>query len=298
MPGVTAATGSYGVYDLNQGIYTVMSYNDAWDLASGRPLAVHHLRASPMAGRARSSAFDIALLQQRYGVADPYATGNTVYTLKDVQAIGTYYETIWDTGGTDEIRYTGNRNAQIDLTAATLDYTPTGGGAISFAADIHGGFTIANGVVIENATGGNGDDTIIGNAVANILTGNGGDDFLMGRAGGDTLNGGSGFDTASYALATAGVVASLATNSGSGGEAAGDTFISIEKLEGSKFNDTLTGGNGNDTLTASAATTPPAATARHARRRRRQRRSRRQRQRHARRRRRQRHARRRQRATR
>jgi serralysin len=28
--GVTAATGSLGVYDLNQGVYTVMSYNDAW----------------------------------------------------------------------------------------------------------------------------------------------------------------------------------------------------------------------------------------------------------------------------
>ena len=31
MLGVTAATGSYGVYNLNQGVYTVMSYNDAWD---------------------------------------------------------------------------------------------------------------------------------------------------------------------------------------------------------------------------------------------------------------------------
>ncbi|MCY0725676.1 hypothetical protein OVW19_28465, partial [Klebsiella pneumoniae] len=28
MLGVTASTGSYGIYNLNQGVYTVMSYND------------------------------------------------------------------------------------------------------------------------------------------------------------------------------------------------------------------------------------------------------------------------------
>ena len=278
MPGVTASTGSYGVYNLNQGIYTVMSYNDAWPLDPDGP-SPFTISGISNGWSGTFGAFDIALLQQRYGVA-AYATGNNVYTLKDVQAIGTYYETIWDTGGTDEIRYTGNRNAQIDLTAATLDYTPTGGGAISYATGIHGGFTIANGVVIENATGGNGDDTIIGNAVANILTGNDGDDFLMGRAGGDTLNGGSGSDTASYALATAGVAASLATNSGTAGEAAGDHFQQHRKARRQQVQ-------------------------RHADRRQRQRHAvgprrqrhahRRQRQRHARRRRRQRHARRRQR---
>ncbi|HMG48569.1 MAG TPA: pre-peptidase C-terminal domain-containing protein [Allosphingosinicella sp.] len=248
MAGVIAATGSYGVYNLNQGIYTVMSYNDAWDFHPDGP-SPFTIAGISNGWSGTLSAFDIALLQQRYGVANPYATGNTVYTLDDVQAIGTYYETIWDTGGTDEIRYNGVRDAQIDLTAATLDYTPTGGGVVSFVDDIHGGYTIANGVVIENATGGGGNDIIIGNSVANILTGNNGDDFLMGRAGADTLRGGSGSDTASYALATAGVVASLATNTGTAGEAAGDTFNSIEKLEGSNFNDTLTSGGGADTLT-------------------------------------------------
>jgi len=248
MPGVTASQGSYGVYDLNQGIYTVMSYNDAWPLDPDGP-SPFTISGISNGWSGTLGAFDIALLQQRYGVAAPYAAGNTVYTLKDVQAIGTYYETIWDTGGVDEIKYVGTRNAQIDLTAATLDYSPTGGGAISYATGIHGGYTIANGVVIEKGTGGSGNDTIIGNSAANVLTGNDGTDFLMGRAGADTLNGGNGFDTASYALATAGVIASLATNTGTGGEAAGDTFTSIEKLEGSGFNDTLTGGNNADTLT-------------------------------------------------
>jgi serralysin len=247
LAGVTAAVGSYGVYNLNQGIYTVMSYNDAWDFHPDGP-SPFTIAGVSNGWSGTLSAFDIALLQMRYGVANPYATGNTVYNLDDVQAVGTYYETIWDTGGTDEIRYSGTRAAIIDLTAATLDYSPTGGGVMSFVDDIKGGYTIANGVVIENGTGGGGNDAILGNSSANTLKGNDGTDFLMGKGGADVLNGGNGFDTASYALAASGVVVSLASNTGSAGEANGDQLISIEKLEGSGFNDTLTGGNGNDTL--------------------------------------------------
>ncbi len=70
-----------------------------------------------------------------------------------MNGVGTYYSTIWDTGGTDTIAYVGTRAAQIDLTAATLDYSPTGGGVVSFVHDLpgettrrtSGGFTIANG---------------------------------------------------------------------------------------------------------------------------------------------------------
>ncbi len=246
LAGVTGPFDSYGVYDLNQGVYTVMSYNDAWPLHPDGP--------SPLTAAGVDngwsgtlSALDIALLQQRYGIINDYATGNDVYTLKDVQALGTYYETIWDTGGTDEIRYSGNRDARIDLTAATLDYSATGGGVMSFVDDIKGGFTIAGGVLIENATAGGGNDILIGNAAANVLRGNGGDDFLMGKGGADTMHGGAGFDTVSYALATSGVIASMGNNgngSGSGGEATGDQFTGIEALEGSNFNDMLWGGNG------------------------------------------------------
>lgn len=245
MLGVTGAVGSLGVYDLNQGVYTAMSYNDAWELHPDGP-SVLDADGVDNGWSGSLSAFDIAVLQQRYGV-HAFATGNTVYQLKDVQAAGTYYSTIWDTGGTDEIRYSGSRNAQIDLTAATLDYSPTGGGVVSFVDDIKGGYTIANGVVIENATAGSGDDVLIGNSAANVLKGNDGDDFLMGKGGGDTLNGGGGFDTASYRTSEAGVTVST-SGSASGGDAAGDTLISIEGIEGSAFADTLSSGNNGDSL--------------------------------------------------
>lgn len=257
MLGVNGSQGSYGVYDLNQGVYTVMSYNDAWPLD---PDGTETLtRAGVGYGWSGSlGAFDIAALQERYGVHD-FNTGNDTYMISDDQAHA-FYQTIWDTGGNDTIAYAGTKNVQIDLTAATLDYTPTGGGVVSFAHGIYGGYTIANGVVIENATGGGGDDVLIGNSVANTLTGNAGADTLMGRdgndtliggAGNDTLDGGNGVDTASYAGATGGVTVNLAAGTASGADG-NDTLISIENVIGSKFDDRIIGDNGNNVIRAGA----------------------------------------------
>jgi serralysin len=209
MAGVTASQGSLGVYNLNQGVYTQMSYNAGWVThPDGSVTGFDPTGFRSDAGwEATLAAFDIAQIQIRYGVHPDAATGDTVYTMLDVNAEGTFWETIYDTGGNDTIAYNGIRGAQIDLTAATLDYSPTGGGVVSFvhnlpgqtaAQAIKGGFTIAGGVVIENATGGSGDDVLVGNDVANVLTGNGGNDSFMGRGGNDTIVGGAGTDTAFY----------------------------------------------------------------------------------------------------
>lgn len=247
MLGVTGPFGSYGVYDLNQGVYTVMSYNSSWETGPNgeSPFTIAGI-SNGWAGTL--SALDIAALQQRYGANNHYAKGNDTYVIKDVQAVGTYYETIWDTKGKDTIKYDGARNARIDLTAATLNYSPTGGGVVSFVDGIFGGFTIAAGVVIENATGGSGNDTLLGNDAKNELKGNAGDDFLMGRGGADKHDGGAGFDTASYQDSTSGVRASLDDECGSSGDANGDTFKNVEALQGSNYNDTLEGDKKNNTL--------------------------------------------------
>lgn len=63
------------------------------------------------------------------------------------------------------------------------------------AGDVNlGGYSIANGVVIEDAEGGDQRDILIGNQVANVIDGNGGDDFIHGAAGDDTIDGGAGND--------------------------------------------------------------------------------------------------------
>ncbi len=192
--------GTYGAYDLNQGVYTVMSYNDAWDFHPDGP-SPFTISGIDNGWSASLSAFDIAVLQERYGV-HAYNATDTVYTLTDV-IDDAFYETIWDSGGTDTIAYGGNLNATIDLTAATLDYTATGAGVLSFldapgASNLRGGYTIAATVVIENATGGNGADVLIGNSAPNVLSGNAGADIMIGRGGDDTLNGGAANDTARY----------------------------------------------------------------------------------------------------
>lgn len=119
---------------------------------------------------------------------------------------------------------------------------------------------------IENVVGTQFDDVIIGDGNANTLdgltgndllkggkgddtlAGSGGDDVLNGGEGADVLDGGEGRDTASYADATTAVIIDLATATNNKGEATGDTFKSIENVEGSDFADTITGDAGHNLL--------------------------------------------------
>ncbi|WP_158219891.1 calcium-binding protein [Ideonella sp. A 288] len=119
-----------------------------------------------------------------------------------------------------------------------------------------------------------GTDTFSGIAVvqgstsADAMVGSTAAETLRGNAGNDTLDGGAGNDTADYRLATAGVLANLATGSSAGPDGAdlllniehlagtltfGDTLIGnagANRLDGLGGNDSLSGGDGNDTLIA------------------------------------------------
>ena len=86
-------------------------------------------------------------------------------------------------------------------------------------------------------------DWLFGNGGGDTLIGNAGDDRLDGGAGGDHLDGGPGTDTAVYSNSTA-VNINLLAGTASGGEAAGDTFASIENLHGGAQGDVLTGNDG------------------------------------------------------
>jgi serralysin len=103
-------------------------------------------------------------------------------------------------------------------------------------------------VSIENVTGSSSADQIIGSTAANVLFGGGGNDTLDGRAGSDVLNGSFGSDTATYVASAAGVVVDLAAGTGTGGDANGDTLISVENLIGSNSIDALYGSSAANTL--------------------------------------------------
>lgn len=94
--------------------------------------------------------------------------------------------------------------------------------------------------------------TLTGTAGPDELVGGGGADHLTGGPGADKLDGASGFDYARYDTATAGIVASLADLAANEGDAAGDTYISMEGLVGSPFDDTLTGDKGVNDMTGLA----------------------------------------------
>ncbi|MEZ5778693.1 MAG: M10 family metallopeptidase [Paracoccaceae bacterium] len=185
-PGVTGPFDSYGLYDLNQGIFTTMSYNDGWE--TGYP--THHNNA--YGWQATPMALDIAAIQAIYGANTTHASGDNIYSMTSGNG-GAAWRCIWDTGGIDKIQFNGSRVCTIDLRDAPL-VGPDAGGYVSYAAGIVGGFTIANGVIIENAVGGKSRDFITGNGADNILAGRAGNDVINGFDGNDTINGGGGTD--------------------------------------------------------------------------------------------------------
>jgi VCBS repeat-containing protein len=104
----------------------------------------------------------------------------------------------------------------------------------------------------DTLTGDNADNTFQGGAGNDSLSMNGGNDLLVGGAGADILNGGEGWDIASYTDSSDGVNVSLLSRTASSGDAAGDSFISIEGVDGSQLADVLTGDNDENFLSGEA----------------------------------------------
>jgi len=228
---------------------------------------------------------DIAALQQMYGADFTTNSGNTVYSwtpasgktfVDGVVAItpggNRIFATLWDGDGKDTFDLTAYKTAlKVDLRPgkysvfdedqlAYLGGGPNDGYARGniFNALLYNDDTRS---LIENVRGGSGNDQITGNQVTNFLRGysgndtlkgDAGNDVLFGGSGADKLYGGSGTDTASYAGAGKGVFAHLGNATLDTNEAAGDTFSSIENLNGSLYADKLYGDAGANRLTGDA----------------------------------------------
>lgn len=119
----------------------------------------------------------------------------------------------------------------------------------------YGGYDVIHGNNGNDRISGSG--ILIGDAGDDVLNGGSGDDILIGGDGNDQLNGGAGIDTVDYSGSNQSVRVDISAGRGVGGDALGDTYMSIENVTGSIFDDlligdsqdnTLSGGAGNDVL--------------------------------------------------
>lgn len=179
---------------------------------------------------------DIQAIRYIYGTNDSFHSGHDNYDYNDDE---TYHETLWDTGGTDSIQYTGNQPAFIQLEAGKGSHIGNPVHAVS-ATDFVSvpNVWIAYDTLIENASGGQNDDVLYGNAADNILSGNDGNDTFMGLGGSDLFIGGAGIDRVQFNGALKNYALQQTENgfsiSRKTGFQAQDELIEIERLE---FND-------------------------------------------------------------
>ncbi|WP_135506241.1 Hint domain-containing protein [Roseovarius aestuariivivens] len=146
---------------------------------------------------------------------------------------GDFIEPVDGTAGADSIG-AGFVDAQGNQIGSGDDYVLAGSGDD----------TIETGAGADTIEAGDGDDLIDAGAGADSVSGGAGDDTFVGGAGADTFDGNAGSDKLDYSASGAAVNVNLDTFTASGGDAQGDVIANIEDVEGSDFNDTLTGYDG------------------------------------------------------
>ena len=135
----------------------------------------------------------------------------------------------------------------VDLADASQNQGDAMGDAYLEIEEIHGSAhnDLLSGDRFDNIlAGGNGRDT---------LSGRYGHDTLVGGDGADWLDGGAGVDIADYSLGATSLWVSLSAPQTNTGMAAGDQFVGIEGLTGSRFADTLVGNAGANVLSGGSS---------------------------------------------
>jgi len=118
--------------------------------------------------------------------------------------------------------------------------------------------TVGTQTSLLKINGASGNDTVIASGSSVEFNGGEGDDWFVSGISSDTFDGGNGFDTIDYSYYSSAITVNLGILLGSPGSGpSGDSFLNIEQVIGSGFDDaisgdntgdTLSGGGGNDTL--------------------------------------------------
>ena len=154
--------------------------------------------------------------------------------------------------------YTSSSAVTVNLTTGVNTGGDAQGDQLISIEEVNGSYhndKLSGSSANETLKGLKGKDDLFGYGGNDRLYGGDDNDRLIGGTGADYLDGGSGDDEAAYWHATSAVVADLEDASRNTGEAAGDVYVSIERLAGSGHDDDLYGngvanhfwaGSGND----------------------------------------------------
>ncbi len=170
---------------------------------------------------------------------DPYDGLNFVATLADGSALPSWltFDPTGKTFGYSSESAAIGSNLNVRVTASD--------GISSIFADFNISIIEGPGETIVGTVAG---ETIEGTFRSEAINALDGDDVVMGSLGADVIDGGAGTDTADYLNSAAGVTIGLDGSVGSGGQAEGDTLVSIERLHGSQLADSLNGSAADDIL--------------------------------------------------